>query len=106
MMDLLFKAFADQTRLRILNLLSMNSLCVNDIVKILNIHQPKISRHLTYLKYAGLVKSRRAGVRMYYELDKPKSGMKKTLLDHFNKGIFQEVGLMQNDLRRLKERRN
>lgn len=100
-MDLLFKAFADETRIRILNLLSKKELCVNEIVKILHIHQPKISRHLSYLRYAGLVTSRRSGAKVYYKLDNTSTGIKKMLLGHFSKGLFQHVGLLQKDIQIL-----
>ncbi len=101
MIDTLFKAFADETRLRILNLLSKQELCVNDLVKVLHIHQPKVSRHLTYLRYAGLVTSRRDGAKIYYQTDKSATGIKKVMLNHFGKGVFQQVGLLQKDLTRL-----
>ena len=64
--DLLFKAFADRTRLRILHLLRQREMCVGDMVKILGVPQPKASRHLTYLKRSGLVRSRQEGLWRYY----------------------------------------
>lgn len=100
--DALFKAFADETRLRILNLLSREELCVNDIAKTLKLNQSKVSRHLTYLRYAGLVKAHRHGTRAFYAFENPTSRLKKILLDHFKKGIFEEVNIMKNDLIRLK----
>ncbi len=63
-----FKALSDETRLRIVNLLSLDELCVCDIMAVLNISQPKASRHLAYLKYSGLVESRREGLWMHYSL--------------------------------------
>ncbi len=53
--DLLFRAFADRTRLRILHMLANGELCVCDIVGVLEVPQPKTSRHLAYLRRAGLV---------------------------------------------------
>lgn len=53
--DFLFRAFSDRTRLRILNLLKPGELCVCDLVRVLGHPQPKISRHLAYLRKAGLV---------------------------------------------------
>lgn len=64
----LFKALADETRLRILNLLVRGELCVCDIVAVLEIGQSKASRHLAYLRNVGLVNDRRRGVWMYYTL--------------------------------------
>ncbi len=67
----IFKALADETRLRILNLLVRGELCVCDIMAVLDIGQSKASRHLAYLRAAGLVDDRRAGVWMYYALAAP-----------------------------------
>jgi ArsR family transcriptional regulator len=64
----LFKALADETRLRILNLLVRGELCVCDIMAVLDIGQSKASRHLAYLRNVGLVDDRRNGVWMYYTL--------------------------------------
>jgi ArsR family transcriptional regulator len=66
--DRLFKALSDKTRLRILNLLRGGELCVCDIVTVLDVPQPKASRHLAYLRKVGLVGSRKAGVWSYYQL--------------------------------------
>jgi len=62
----LFKALADETRLRILNLLAHGELCVCEIEQALEIGQSKASRHLAYLRNAGLVTDRREGPWMYY----------------------------------------
>lgn len=66
-----FSALADETRLRILNLLSEGELCVCDIIKILKEPQSKISRHLAYLRKTGLVEGRKEGLWMHYRLSKP-----------------------------------
>jgi len=67
----LFKAFADETRLRILNLLAHGELCVCEIEQALEIGQSKASRHLAYLRNAGLVTDRREGPWMYYAVADP-----------------------------------
>jgi len=67
----LFKALADETRLRILNLLVRGELCVCDIMTVLDIGQSKVSRHLACLRNVGLVNDRRNGVWMHYSLAKP-----------------------------------
>ena len=64
----LFKALADPNRLRIVNILSCRTLCVCDLQQVLGLSQPFISRHLAYLRRAGLVKDRRAGARVCYSL--------------------------------------
>jgi ArsR family transcriptional regulator len=63
-----FRALADRTRLRIVNLLSRGSLCVCDIQRILRQPQSSVSRHLALLKAAGLIRDRRDGMRTFYAL--------------------------------------
>jgi ArsR family transcriptional regulator, arsenate/arsenite/antimonite-responsive transcriptional repressor len=67
-METLFKALADATRLRILGLLLAGEVCVCDIHESLKIPQPKASRHLAYLRRAGLVETRREGLWVHYGL--------------------------------------
>ena len=67
-LETLFKALADTTRLRILGLLLTGEVCVCDIHESLKIPQPKASRHLAYLRKAGLVEARREGLWMHYRL--------------------------------------
>ena len=62
------KALSDETRLRILNLLYEKELCVCDIMETLQISQTKASRHLIYLKNAGLVKDRKYAQWVYYSM--------------------------------------
>jgi ArsR family transcriptional regulator len=64
----LFRALADRTRLRIVNLLARGSLCVCDIQRILGQPQSSVSRHLALLKSAGLIRDRRDGMRIFYRL--------------------------------------
>src|SRR5436853_6328331 len=67
-METLFKALADATRLRILGLLLTGEICVCHIHESLKISQPKASRHLAYLRKAGLVDTRREGLWIHYRL--------------------------------------
>jgi ArsR family transcriptional regulator len=69
--ELLFKALADRTRLRLIHLLGDGEVCVCSFVETLNTNQPKISRHLAYLRRAGLVATRREGKWMHYRLVEP-----------------------------------
>jgi ArsR family transcriptional regulator, arsenate/arsenite/antimonite-responsive transcriptional repressor len=64
----IFKALSDETRLRILCLLLEEELCVCNIMDVLQLPQSTASRHLAYLKNAGLVEDRRCGVWMYYSI--------------------------------------
>jgi len=63
-----YRALADETRLRILALLSSGEVCVCHLHGSLRLPQPTISRHLAYLKKSGLVAARRDGVWMHYRL--------------------------------------
>jgi ArsR family transcriptional regulator len=67
----LYMALADRTRLRILNLLRDGEVCVADFTEILGDSQPKISRHLAYLRNAGVVETRRDGKWMHYRINWP-----------------------------------
>ena len=67
-LESLFKALADKTRLRILALLGNNEVCVCHLHDSLGLPQPTVSRHLAYLRRAGLVDARRDGVWMHYQI--------------------------------------
>ena len=67
-MEQLFQALGDATRLRTLGLLLTGEVCVCDIHESLKVSQPKASRHLAYLRRAGLVEARRQGLWMYYRM--------------------------------------
>jgi ArsR family transcriptional regulator, arsenate/arsenite/antimonite-responsive transcriptional repressor len=70
-MERFFQALGDRTRLRLLNLMGEQEMCVCYFVEVLGQPQPKISRHLAYLRNAGLVVSRREGKWMHYRLVMP-----------------------------------
>ena len=69
--DLFFRALADRTRLRLLNLMGDREVCVCFFVEILGMSQPKVSRHLAYLRRAGLVSARRDATWMHYRVVTP-----------------------------------
>jgi ArsR family transcriptional regulator len=69
--ELFFRALADRTRLRLLNLMRGDEVCVCFFVEILKTNQPKISRHLAYLRRAGIVGARRQGPWMHYRIVEP-----------------------------------
>ena len=69
-----FQALGDSTRLRLLNLMGGQELCVCYFVEILGGPQPKISRHLAYLRRAGIVAARREGKWMHYRIVMPADG--------------------------------
>ena len=100
--ELLFKALADQTRLRLINLMGDDEVCVCFFVEVLKTNQPKISRHLAYLKRAGVVSARREGKWMHYRIVEP--------ADPHAAKIFREVRTwlenapaMQTDRERLRK---
>ena len=66
-----FQALGDSTRLRLLNLMGDQEICVCYFVEILDQPQPKISRHLAYLRSAGIVAARREGKWMHYRIVMP-----------------------------------
>jgi ArsR family transcriptional regulator len=70
-MELFFQALGDKTRLRLLNLMGDQEICVCYFVEILGQAQPKISRHLAYLRRAGIVEARREGKWMHYRIVMP-----------------------------------
>jgi ArsR family transcriptional regulator, arsenate/arsenite/antimonite-responsive transcriptional repressor len=80
-LDTIFRALSDPTRLRILNLLSGGEMCVCDIVGVLDVLQPAASRHLSYLRKAGLVSARRDEQWVYYRLSEPHSCFHEKLLE-------------------------
>jgi len=70
-MEQFFQALGDRTRMRLLNLMGEQEVCVCYLVEILDAPQPKISRHLAYLRRAGIVAARREGKWMHYRIVMP-----------------------------------
>lgn len=93
----LFSALADGTRLRILNLLRQREVCVCYFVELLDETQPKISRHLAYLRRAGLVNARREGKWIHYSLARPSDAAVGAVLDS-TLGAIANDRQMQRDL--------
>lgn len=96
----LFAALADPTRLRLLNLMNGREVCVCYFVEILKQGQPKISRHLAYLRSAGIVSARRDGKWMHYSLERPDDAKAAAVLDAALTSIQADT-TMQADLARL-----
>src|SRR5271157_5510357 len=99
-LDHLFRALADSTRLRLLNLIADREICVCYFVGILRTSQPKVSRHLAYLRRAGIVATRRDGKWMHYRLVVPAdpvlAGILRATLEN-----LKSRPEMQRDLARL-----
>jgi ArsR family transcriptional regulator, arsenate/arsenite/antimonite-responsive transcriptional repressor len=99
-MERFFQALGDNTRLRLLNLMSDQEICVCYFVEILNQPQPKISRHLAYLRNAGIVSTRRDGKWIHYRIVKPPNeGAAKVLREIL--AWLKEERAMQLDRSRL-----
>jgi ArsR family transcriptional regulator, arsenate/arsenite/antimonite-responsive transcriptional repressor len=80
-LDIMFRAFADRTRLRLLNLLRGGEVCVGDLVEVVAAPQPTVSRHLAYLRRAGLALVAREGNRCFYRLAPAATDFHARLLD-------------------------
>jgi|SRR5579862_6836728 len=96
----LFAALADRTRLRLLNLMQDREVCVCYFVEILGQGQPKISRHLAYLRNAGIVVARREGKWMHYRIERPRDAHVDAILNATFLS-FKADQEMQADLARL-----
>ena len=102
-LDLLFRALADRTRLRLLNLMADKEICVCYFVEILRISQPKISRHLAYLRRAGIVAARRQGRWMHYRLLAPRDAVASAILKE-TLAHLRQMPEMEGDLGKLETR--
>ena len=98
--ELFFRALADPTRLRIINLIGDQEVCVCFFVEILKTNQPKISRHLAYLRRAGIVSSRREGIWMHYSIATPKDENAARVLQDVREWLKND-SLMLRDSDRL-----
>lgn len=96
----LFAALADRTRLRLLNLMNGREVCVCYFVEILRQSQPKISRHLAYLRRAGIVSARREGKWMHYRIERPLDSGALAILEA-TLSSFSVDREMQSDLARF-----
>ena len=97
---LFFAALADPTRLRLLNLMNGKEVCVCYFVEILAQSQPKISRHLAYLRRAGIVAARRQGKWIHYSIVVPKHAGAARIFDE-TLSVLREAKPMQADVTKL-----
>jgi len=96
----LFRALADPTRLRLINLIAEQEVCVCYFVEVLGAPQPKISRHLAYLRGAGIVSARRDGKWMHYKLVMPSDPAAAAIVRATVSSLKQDKDL-QRDFHRL-----
>jgi len=98
--EILLRALADRTRLRLLNLMGDREVCVCFFVEILRTSQPKISRHLAYLRRAGIVSSRRDGKWMHYRITEPADATARRVFDDVRSWL-QSDAVMARERERL-----
>jgi ArsR family transcriptional regulator len=98
----LFKAFSDESRLRIINLLLQGELCICNLMDILEMPQSKVSRHMAYLKHSGIVDDRREGIWVYYSLCEPKDRAHASILQSLESS-FSEYDVFKHDLEKLRQ---
>jgi ArsR family transcriptional regulator len=101
-LEVYFRGLAEASRLRIVNLLLQRELCVCDIQRILNLTQPSASRHLNYLKHAGLVADRRDGLRVFYRLTEEESPVLQNLCG-FLRGALHGEDPFESDIKELRD---
>lgn len=97
-LDALFRGFADPTRIRILNVLAAGELCVCDIVSLLRLSQPTVSRHLAYLRRTGLVEARPERRFTYYRLAQPRDAIHRNLIGCV-RSCFAGIGSLDQERR-------
>lgn len=98
----LFAALADPTRLRLMHLMDDSEVCVCYFVEILGQSQPKISRHLAYLRNAGVASARREGKWMHYRIERPQDPGAAAVLEATLKSLRADPR-MQADRTRLSQ---
>src|SRR5436190_23893955 len=99
--DLMFRAFSDPIRLRILHLVAEGELCVCDLVEILELPQPTVSRHLAYLRRAGLVSAREERSWNFYRLTPARAAFHQKLLECLGT-CSHDVPALRSDSRRAR----
>ena len=98
----ILKSFADDTRLRIINLLNHQELNVTELCGILHKNQSNLSKHLSRLRLTGVVGDKRDGLNVYYYLIKPKERAHQELLNAITVGL-RELEAFKQDLENLKK---
>jgi ArsR family transcriptional regulator len=104
-LEIFFRALADRTRLRLLNLMRDREVCVCYFVEILKMSQPKVSRHLAYLRRAGIAAARRQGTWMHYRIVIPRDGRMARLLGEVLEALRADREML-HDRTRLEQARS
>lgn len=94
--ELLFKALADRTRLKLINLMGDDEVCVCFFVEVLKTNQPKVSRHLAYLRRAGVVAARREGKWMHYRIVEPPDSRAANIFREVRNWLETDAAMQQD----------
>jgi ArsR family transcriptional regulator len=97
-----FIALSDRNRLRLLNLMGEDEVCVCFFVEILKMPQPKVSRHLAYLRRAGIVEARREGKWMHYRIAPPSDKYARRILEAVREWLGRDREMQQDRARLIK----
>jgi len=100
-LERLFQALADRTRLRLLHMMAEQEVCVCYFVEVIDAPQPKISRHLAYLRRAGLVSARREGKWMHYRLAPLQDARAAAVMKAAMEAVRQDK-IMKHDVAQLR----
>jgi len=98
----ILKSFADDTRLRVINLLNRKELSVSELCEVLDVQQSNLSKHLSRLLLTGVVNDRRDGLNVYYALVKSKEKVHKELINTITIGLAENE-TFKNDLEKMKQ---
>ena len=101
-MENLFRVLADRTRLRLLSLMNGQEICVCYLVEVLKTSQPKISRHLAYLRNSGIVAARREGRWMHYRIVPPSDPAAARILEEVQRRLAEDRAMQQDRARLVK----
>ena len=101
-MELFFRALADRTRLRLLHLMGADEVCVCFFVEILRTNQPRVSRHLAYLRKAGIVSARREGTWMHYRIVEPSNSDAALVLSNVRAWLARDPEMQKDRLKLVK----
>ncbi len=99
-LEMLLRTLADRTRLRLLNLMRDHEICVCYLVESLDLSQPKISRHLAYLRRSGIVSARREGLWQHYSIVPPSDPALQSILKQALTAASQ-IPEAQKDIERM-----
>lgn len=99
----LFNALSNETRLKIVVLLSKGEFCVCQLQWALRLSQAKTSRHLAVLKNVGLIQNRREGLWIFYSLVKPKNELGRIIQKYFKECLVTEYNLIKTNIVNMKK---